>query len=38
MVVSRDMYYMYEVLERCFGKFTKLNEIIEIKTLEDFGD
>ena len=38
MVMSRDMDYMYEILETCFGNFTKLNQISERKSLEDFGD
>ena len=35
IVVSRDMYYTYEILERCFGKIIKLNQTNERKTLED---
>jgi hypothetical protein len=35
MVVSGDM---YEILERCFGNFIKLNQINERKTLENFKD
>ena len=38
MVMSRDMDYMYEILEICFGNFTKLNQISESVSLEDFGD
>ena len=38
MVESRGMYYMYEILERCSGKFIKLNQINQRKMLEDSGD
>ena len=38
MAVSRDMYYAYEILERCFGNFIKLNQINEGKMLEDLED
>ena len=35
IVVSRDMYYMYAILERCFGNFIELNQINERKILGD---
>ena len=35
MVVSREMYYIYEILERYFEFFIKLNKINERKMVED---
>ena len=38
MAVSRDMYYIYGILERCFEIFIKLKQINESKKSEDLTD
>jgi len=38
MVVSRDMYGIYKILERFFEIFIELNQINERKALEDLED
>ena len=37
MVVTRDMYYIYEILEGCFGNFTMLNQINEKENVGKLG-